>query len=267
MISAVAHIEVVLGDITKQDVEAIVSAANSSLQGGGGVDGAIHRAAGPELARAGRLLGPCRTGQAKVTPAFRLGPPVKFVIHAVGPVWQGGGHGEAELLASCYRRSLEAADQAGARSVAFPAISTGIYGYPPAQAAKVAVAALTSTPASVGLIRLVAFDGAARDLLEAELAAARRGEARPVRLTALVRGHVQGVGFRASARMRATRLGLSGFAVNLDDGSVEVVAEGPRDRCRELLAYLEGGESPGRAKRVTQRWGPASGGLAGFVQR
>jgi O-acetyl-ADP-ribose deacetylase len=267
MIGAMPHIEVVLGDITKQHVEAIVNAANSSLQGGGGVDGAIHRAAGPELAQAGRRLAPCRTGQAKVTPAFRLGPPVKFVIHAVGPVWRGGGHGEAELLASCYRRSLEAAGQAGARSVAFPAISTGIYGYPPAQAAKVAVAALTSTPTSVALIRLVAFDEAARDLLEAELAAGRGAGAPQVRLTALVHGHVQGVGLRASVRMRATRLGLSGSAANLGDGCVEVIAEGPQDRCRELLAYLEGSESPGRAKRVTQRWGPPSGGLTGFVQR
>jgi O-acetyl-ADP-ribose deacetylase (regulator of RNase III)/acylphosphatase len=269
MIGAVAQIEVVLGDITRQPVDAIVNAANSSLQGGGGVDGAIHRAAGPELAQAGRRLAPCRTGHAKVTPAFRLSPPVKFVIHTVGPVWRGGGHGEAELLASCYRRSLEAAEQAGARSVAFPAISTGIYGYPAGQAARVAVAALAAAPAGVELIRLVAFDAAARDLLEAALAAnaAADAGAEAVRLTALVRGHVQGVGFRASVRMRATRLGLSGSAANLDDGSVEVIAEGPAGRCRELLAYLEGGESPGRAKRVTRRWGPPLGGLAGFVQR
>jgi O-acetyl-ADP-ribose deacetylase (regulator of RNase III)/acylphosphatase len=266
MIGAMPHIEVVLGDITRQQVEAIVNAANSSLEGGGGVDGAIHRAAGPQLALAGRRLAPCPPGEARVTPAFGLGPPVKFVIHTVGPVWRGGGHGEAELLASCYRRSLEAAGQAGARSVAFPAISTGIYGYPPAQAAGVAVATLASTPTSVALIRLVAFDGAARDLLQAELAAGPRAGAGPVRLTASVHGHVQGVGFRASVRARAARLGLSGWAANLGDGSVEVIAEGPQERCRELLAYLEGGESPGRAKRVAHSWGPAAG-LAGFAQR
>jgi len=271
MIGAVAQIEVVLGDITRQQVDAIVTAANEWLRGGGGVDGAIHRAAGPELAEAGGRLAPCPPGQARVTPAFGLSPPVRFVIHAVGPVWEGGGHGEAELLASCYRRSLAAAGQAGARSVAFPAISTGAYGYPPGEAARVAVAALRRAPAGVELIRLVAFDAAARDLLDAALAASQDagGEAagRPVRLTALVRGHVQGVGFRASVRMRATRLGLTGSAANLDDGSVEVIAEGPPDRCRELLAYLEGGESPGRAKRVTRRWGPPLGGLAGFAQR
>ncbi len=260
-------IEVVLGDITRERVDAIVNAANSSLQGGGGVDGAIHRAAGPELAQAGRLLAPCRAGDAKVTPAFRLDPPVKFVIHAVGPVWRGGGHGEAELLASCYRRSLELAGQFGARSVAFPAISTGIYGYPPGQAARVAVSTLASAPAGVGLIRLVAFDTATRDLLLAELAAGQHPGARPARLTAVVYGRVQGVGFRASVRMRATQLGLSGSAANLDDGSVEVIAEGPADRCRELLAYLEGGESPGRVTRVAQRWGPPGGGPPGFVQR
>ena len=131
MIGAVAHIEVVLGDITRQPVDAIVNAANEWLRGGGGVDGAIHRAAGPELAGAGGRLAPCPPGEARVTPAFRLGPPARHVIHTVGPVWEGGGHGEAELLASCYRRSLEAAGQVGARSVAFPAISTGATGTRP----------------------------------------------------------------------------------------------------------------------------------------
>lgn len=162
-------IEVVLGDITREETDAIVNAANSSLRGGGGVDGAIHRAAGPELARAGAAIAPCRTGDAKATPAFGLGPTVKHVIHTVGPVWHGGGHGEADLLASCYRRCLEVADETGARSVSFPAISTGVFGYPAADAARIAVATLRSTPTAVERVRLVAFSEPARALLAAEL--------------------------------------------------------------------------------------------------
>ena len=150
------RIEAVQGDITDQRVDAIVNAANSSLLGGGGVDGAIHRAAGPELVDACRPLGGCATGDARATPGFRL--PARWVIHTVGPVWHGGGSGEPELLASCYRRSLEVADELGAASVAFPAISTGAYGYPAGDAARIAVETLRSTPTSVELVRLVAFD-------------------------------------------------------------------------------------------------------------
>jgi O-acetyl-ADP-ribose deacetylase (regulator of RNase III) len=162
-------IEVVLGDITAEDVDAIVNAANESLMGGGGVDGAIHRAAGRRLAEAGAAVGPCRPGDAMATPAFDLDPPVRHVIHTVGPVWKGGGHGEADVLASCYRRSLEVADGLGARSVAFPAIATGIYGFPPRQAAQIAVASIRSAATAVELVRLVAFDAATRDLLAAAL--------------------------------------------------------------------------------------------------
>ncbi|MGH9178605.1 MAG: O-acetyl-ADP-ribose deacetylase [Acidimicrobiales bacterium] len=163
------RIETVRGDITEERVDAVVNAANASLAGGGGVDGAIHRAAGAaQLQAACRELGGCPTGDAKATPGFDL--PARWIIHAVGPRWRGGDHGEAELLASCYRRSLEVADQLGARSVAFPAISTGIYGYPPAEAAEVAVRTLRSTPTQVELARLVAFDDATRDLFEAALA-------------------------------------------------------------------------------------------------
>jgi len=129
----------VLGDIIVQDVDAIVTAANESLLGGGGVEGAIHRAAGPRLAEAGAAIGRCEPGDAMATPAFDLDPPVRHVIHTVGPVWEGDSHGEDDILASCYRRSLQVADELTARSVAFPAIATGVYGFPPERAAKIAV--------------------------------------------------------------------------------------------------------------------------------
>lgn len=150
------RIEATRGDLTREQVDAIVNAANSSLLGGGGVDGAIHRAAGPELLEACRPLGGCPAGEAKATPAFRL--PARWVIHTVGPVWRGGSEGEPELLASCYRRSLAVADELGARSIAFPAISTGAYGYPAQEAARTAVETLRGTATQVELVRLVAFD-------------------------------------------------------------------------------------------------------------
>ncbi len=150
-------IEAVLGDITLQDVDAVVNAANRQLAGGGGVDGAIHRAAGArELREACRPLAPCEPGDAKATPGFRL--PARWIIHTVGPVYRDGRHGEAEVLANCYRRSLEVAEQLGARSVAFPAISTGVYAYPRREAAEIAVRTPRGRPGTVTLVRLVAYD-------------------------------------------------------------------------------------------------------------
>jgi O-acetyl-ADP-ribose deacetylase (regulator of RNase III) len=147
------------GDITAERVDAVVNAANSGLRGGGGVDGAIHRAAGYErLQAACRALGRCPPGEAVVTPGFALHAP--YIIHTVGPVWHGGREGEPETLASCYRRSLAVADEVGASSVAFPAISTGVYGYPPELAAAVAVTTVGAADTGVSLVRFIAFDAA-----------------------------------------------------------------------------------------------------------
>jgi O-acetyl-ADP-ribose deacetylase len=151
------ELEVVLGDITKKEVDVVVNAANSSLLGGGGVDGAIHRAAGPDLVHACRLLGGCKTGDAKITKGFRL--PARWIVHTVGPVWRGGDNGEAELLASCYLRSLEEAAKVGAQTIAFPSISTGIFGYPISEATQVAVETILGFDADISA-RLVAFSTA-----------------------------------------------------------------------------------------------------------
>jgi O-acetyl-ADP-ribose deacetylase (regulator of RNase III) len=150
-----SDLEIVRGDLTEQDVDAIVNAANNSLLGGGGVDGAIHRAGGPEILAECRLLGGCETGDAKATTAGRL--LARFVIHTVGPIWHGGELGEPELLASCHRRSLDVARELGARSVAFPAISCGIYGYPAELAAEVAIRTVRQHAHDIDLIRFVLF--------------------------------------------------------------------------------------------------------------
>lgn len=169
MLVGMAHprIEVVLDDITQQQVDAIVNAANSSLLGGGGVDGAIHRAAGPELLAECRTIGGCPTGEARLTKGYRL--PAKYVIHTVGPVWDGGGSGEDEALANCYRNSLALAAQHGIRTVAFPAISTGIYGFPLRRATQIAVrevAQLLDTHPQMEKVIFVCFGEDAYDAYE-----------------------------------------------------------------------------------------------------
>ncbi len=167
------RLQVVVGDITRLAVDAIVNAANETLLGGGGVDGAIHRAAGPELAGYCRTLGGCPTGQAKITPGFRL--PARHIIHTVGPVWHGGRHGEPERLASCYRNCFRLAKEHGLRRLAFPAISCGVYGYPREAAASIAAAECRSALAdNPGLeqILLVAFDDAMAEVLRTALLSA-----------------------------------------------------------------------------------------------
>jgi len=167
------RIEVIEADITTLDVDAIVNAANTSLLGGGGVDGAIHRAAGPGLLEECRKIGGCPTGEARITGGHRLR--ARHVIHTVGPVWNGGGRGEAEKLAACYRNSLTLANEHGVRSIAFPAISCGIYGYPPGQAARIAVREVSGFLAGHDLpdrVLLVAFGAALLAVLQRAVAEA-----------------------------------------------------------------------------------------------
>ena len=165
-----SHIRVIEGDITRESVDAIVNAANSSLLGGGGVDGAIHRAAGPRLLEYCRTLGGCPTGQARISPGFRLA--ARWIVHTVGPVWQGGTAGEDGLLAACYRNSLLLAAEHKVRSIAFPQISTGVYGFPMERAAAIAVREVRAFIAGsdrIEEVRLVAFGNEAARLLQSAL--------------------------------------------------------------------------------------------------
>ncbi len=171
-----ARMVVVQGDITRQVVDAIVNAANERLLGGGGVDGAIHRAAGPELLAECRKIGGCPTGEARITRGYRL--PARYVIHTVGPVWHGGGKGEPELLAACYRKALELAVANGLRTIAFPGISTGIYGYPLEPATRLAMTTVKdglATMPSIEEVRFVTFGNQATEVAEQVLAALDAG--------------------------------------------------------------------------------------------
>lgn len=163
-------VEAIRGDITQQHVDAIVNAANETLLGGGGVDGAIHRAAGPQLLVECRTLGGCRPGEAKATAAYEL--PARYVIHTVGPVWHGGTHGEMDTLAACHRNALALARELGCRTVAFPAISCGIYGFPPELAAPIAVGAVREH-APLEVVRFVLFNDETSDAFSAAVARAQ----------------------------------------------------------------------------------------------
>ncbi len=163
--SIMGEIEILRGDITKLDVDAIVNAANTTLLGGGGVDGAIHRGAGPELLAECRTLGGCRPGEAKITRGYRL--PARFIIHTVGPVWRGGNRGEPETLANCYRSSLQLAVENGIKTIAFPAISCGAYGYPISDAARIAIETTRNFLAAMDKIDKVIFVLSGEDIYDA----------------------------------------------------------------------------------------------------
>jgi O-acetyl-ADP-ribose deacetylase (regulator of RNase III) len=174
LVSMGLRIKIIQGDITRERVDAIVNAANTSLLGGGGVDGAIHRAAGPELLQYCRGIGGCPTGEARITPGFRL--PARWVIHTVGPVWYGGEAGEDELLARCYRNSLALAVEHSVRSVAFPQISTGVYGFPVQRAAGIAIAEIAgflAAEAMIDEVRCVCFNEESYAAVSAALAGLR----------------------------------------------------------------------------------------------
>jgi len=164
-VSSLAKIDIVRGDVTKVEVDAIVNAANTTLLGGGGVDGAIHRAAGPELLAECRTLGGCRPGEAKITRGYRL--PARFVIHTVGPIWSGGKRGEPEILANCYRNSLQLAVENGIQTIAFPAVSCGAYGYPIQEAAEIALKTTREFLAKTDKIDKVIFVLWSEDIYEA----------------------------------------------------------------------------------------------------
>lgn len=239
-------IRIVKGDITTQAVDCIVNAANETLLGGGGVDSAIHRAAGPKLLAFTKTLGGCKTGKAVITPSFNLG--TKYIIHTVGPVWQGGFNNEASLLQSCYYESLLLAEQNNINSIAFPAISTGVYRYPVDEAAANAIFSvekfLSESAYQFEEIRFVCFDTENLVLYESIL------QKLPIALHIKVTGKVQGVYYRANTLQKAEELELTGTVQNMSDGSVEIIAEGNRVLLQQLIDWCRKGPRGAEVENV-----------------
>jgi O-acetyl-ADP-ribose deacetylase (regulator of RNase III)/acylphosphatase len=248
-------IRVVKGDITTQAVDCIVNAANETLTGGGGVDGAIHRAAGPELLAFTKTLGGCKTGKAVISPAFNLNS--KYIIHTVGPVWQGGFNNEASLLKSCYYESLLLAEQNNIKSIAFPSISTGVYRYPFDEAAANAIFSvdkyISESAYQFEEIRFVCFDTENLVLYESFL------QKLPTALHIKVTGKVQGVYYRANTLQKAEELELTGTVQNMSDGSVKIIAEGNRVLLQQLIDWCRKGPSNAQVENVTYQEIPIQG--------
>ena len=243
-----SRIQIETGDITQSDCDAIVNAANTSLLGGGGVDGAIHKAAGPELLAYCKTLGGCKTGEAKSSPGYNL--KARHVIHTVGPVWKGGGSNENFLLESCYRNSLLAAKELSVKSIAFPGISTGAYGFPMEAAASIALKSTLRTLFFNEIPQKVVFfcfDDKAREIYDITLDKLKAIQ----RSVFSIHGKVQGVFFRKFTQEKAHQLNLSGYVMNQKDGSVFCEAEGAEPDLEKFYEWLHTGSPGSNVDHVT----------------